>query len=106
MFSCSEDHQILRWNLVTGDTGLVVRLQEDIYPVDLHWLPKTVGGKKLVQAEIFVLTSTDGKLKPAFFHIYIYISLCQPHYIGLRQRVNAVNDLLTARRLYLSKSPT
>lgn len=61
LFSCSEDHQILKWNLLTNETSLVVKLQEDIYPIDLHWFPKTVGGKKLVQAEIFVLTSTDGK---------------------------------------------
>lgn len=61
LYSCSEDHQILKWNLLTSETSLVVKLQEDIYPIDLHWFPKTMGGKKLVQAEIFVLTSTDGK---------------------------------------------
>ncbi|XP_030236075.1 intraflagellar transport protein 80 homolog isoform X1 [Gadus morhua] len=61
LFSCSEDHQILRWNLLTSETSLVVRLPEDTYPIDLHWFPKTVGGKKLVQADTFVLTSTDGK---------------------------------------------
>uniref|UniRef100_A0A4W6C2E8 Intraflagellar transport 80 homolog (Chlamydomonas) n=1 Tax=Lates calcarifer TaxID=8187 RepID=A0A4W6C2E8_LATCA len=61
LYSCSEDHQILKWNLLTSETSLVVKLPEDIYPVDLHWFPKTVGGKKQTQAEIFVLTSTDGK---------------------------------------------
>lgn len=61
LYSCSEDHQILKWNLLTNETSLVVRLAEDIYPIDLHWFPKTVGGKKQTQAEIFVLTSTDGK---------------------------------------------
>ncbi|XP_071377336.1 intraflagellar transport protein 80 homolog [Centroberyx affinis] len=61
LYSCSEDHQILKWNLLTSETSLVVKLQEDIYPIDLHWFPKTVGGKKQTQAEIFVLTSTDGK---------------------------------------------
>lgn len=61
LYSCSEDHQILKWNLLTSETTLVVRLPEDIYPVDLHWFPKTVGGKKQTQTEIFVLTSTDGK---------------------------------------------
>uniref|UniRef100_A0A3Q4BDA6 Uncharacterized protein n=1 Tax=Mola mola TaxID=94237 RepID=A0A3Q4BDA6_MOLML len=62
LYSCSEDHQILKWNLLTNETTLVVRLPEDIYPVDLHWFPKTAGGKKQNQSEIFVLTSTDGKL--------------------------------------------
>nr|XP_020471287.1 intraflagellar transport protein 80 homolog isoform X1 [Monopterus albus]XP_020471288.1 intraflagellar transport protein 80 homolog isoform X1 [Monopterus albus]XP_020471290.1 intraflagellar transport protein 80 homolog isoform X1 [Monopterus albus] len=61
LYSCSDDHQILKWNLLTSETSLVVRLPENIYPIDLHWFPKTVGGKKQTQAEIFVLTSTDGK---------------------------------------------
>uniref|UniRef100_A0A1A8JRP5 Intraflagellar transport 80 homolog n=1 Tax=Nothobranchius kuhntae TaxID=321403 RepID=A0A1A8JRP5_NOTKU len=61
LYSCSEDHQILKWNLLNNETSLVIRLPEDIYPIELHWFPKTIGGKKQVQAEIFVLTSTDGK---------------------------------------------
>lgn len=60
LYSCSEDHQILRWNLLTNETTLVVKLPEDIYPLDLNWFPKAVGGKKQNQAEIFVLTSSDG----------------------------------------------
>lgn len=61
LYSCSEDHQILKWNLLTNETSLVVKLPEEIYPVDLHWFPKTIGGKKQNLNEIFVLTSTDGK---------------------------------------------
>uniref|UniRef100_A0AAR2IHX4 Intraflagellar transport 80 homolog (Chlamydomonas) n=1 Tax=Pygocentrus nattereri TaxID=42514 RepID=A0AAR2IHX4_PYGNA len=61
LYSCSEDHQILKWNLLTNETVVVVKLQDDIYPIDLHWFPKTVGGKKQAAAEIFALTSTDGK---------------------------------------------
>ncbi|XP_078102173.1 intraflagellar transport protein 80 homolog isoform X2 [Sander vitreus] len=61
LYSCSEDHQILKWNLLTSETSLVVKLPEEMYPIDLHWFPKTVGGKKQNQTEIFVLTSTDGK---------------------------------------------
>ncbi|XP_076837223.1 intraflagellar transport protein 80 homolog isoform X1 [Brachyhypopomus gauderio] len=61
LFSCSEDHQILKWNLLTNETSVVVKLQDDIYPTDLHWFPKAVSGKKQTMAEIFVLTSTDGK---------------------------------------------
>ncbi|RVE64929.1 hypothetical protein OJAV_G00130660 [Oryzias javanicus] len=30
-------------------------------PLDMHWFPKTAGGKKQSQAETFVLSSTDGK---------------------------------------------
>ncbi|XP_077396712.1 intraflagellar transport protein 80 homolog isoform X2 [Festucalex cinctus] len=61
LYSCSEDHQLLRWNLLSSETTLVVKLPDDFYPIDLHWFPKTVGGKKQTPAEIFVLTSTDGK---------------------------------------------
>ncbi|KAB5535534.1 hypothetical protein PHYPO_G00118800 [Pangasianodon hypophthalmus] len=61
MVATSEDHQILKWNLLTNETSVVVKLQEDIYPIDLHWFPKTVAGKKQALAEIFALTSTDGK---------------------------------------------
>uniref|UniRef100_A0A3B4WUP8 Intraflagellar transport 80 homolog (Chlamydomonas) n=1 Tax=Seriola lalandi dorsalis TaxID=1841481 RepID=A0A3B4WUP8_SERLL len=61
LYSCSEDHQILKWNLLTNETSLIVKLPEDIFPIDLHWFPKTLVGKKQTQAEIFVLTSTDGK---------------------------------------------
>lgn len=66
LYSCSDDHQILKWNLVNNETNVVVKLSEDIYPLDMHWFPKTVGGKRQTQAEIFVLTSTDGKyfIKP------------------------------------------
>lgn len=61
LYSCSEDHHILKWNLLTNETSVVVKLSEEIFPTDLHWFPKTVGGKKQTQAEVFVLTSTDGK---------------------------------------------
>uniref|UniRef100_A0A8C4X7R3 Intraflagellar transport 80 homolog (Chlamydomonas) n=1 Tax=Erpetoichthys calabaricus TaxID=27687 RepID=A0A8C4X7R3_ERPCA len=61
LYSCSEDHQIFKWNLLTNETTQVVKLQDEIFPIDLHWYPKTAGGKKQTQAEICVLTSTDGK---------------------------------------------
>lgn len=67
VYSCSEDHQILKWNLLTNETSVVVMLQEDIYPIDLHWFPKTTAGKKQALAEIFALTSTDGNILLDFF---------------------------------------
>uniref|UniRef100_A0A671LIF0 Intraflagellar transport protein 80 homolog n=1 Tax=Sinocyclocheilus anshuiensis TaxID=1608454 RepID=A0A671LIF0_9TELE len=62
LYSCSDDHHILRWNLLTNDTSVLVKLQDQIYPLDLHWLPKSVSGKKQAGADSFALTSTDGKL--------------------------------------------
>ncbi|XP_034024184.1 intraflagellar transport protein 80 homolog [Thalassophryne amazonica] len=61
LYSCSEDDQILKWNLLTNETSLVVKLQGGVYPTDLHWFPKTGGGKKQNQADLFAFTSTDGK---------------------------------------------
>uniref|UniRef100_A0A671LMP2 Uncharacterized protein n=1 Tax=Sinocyclocheilus anshuiensis TaxID=1608454 RepID=A0A671LMP2_9TELE len=45
LYSCSDDHHILRWNLLTNDTSVLVKLQDQIYPTDLHWLPKSVRGR-------------------------------------------------------------
>ncbi|XP_076197561.1 intraflagellar transport protein 80 homolog isoform X2 [Aptenodytes patagonicus] len=51
----------MKWNLLTSETTRVVKLPDDIYPIDLHWFPRSVGGKKQSHAESFVLTSSDGK---------------------------------------------
>ncbi|XP_066097692.1 intraflagellar transport protein 80 homolog isoform X3 [Saccopteryx bilineata] len=61
LYSCSDDHQIVKWNLLTSETSQIVKLPDDIYPIDLHWCPKSLGTKKQTQAESFVLTSSDGK---------------------------------------------
>uniref|UniRef100_A0A2K6FTH6 Intraflagellar transport protein 80 homolog n=1 Tax=Propithecus coquereli TaxID=379532 RepID=A0A2K6FTH6_PROCO len=61
LYSCSDDHQIVKWNLLTSETSQIVKLPDDIYPIDLHWFPKSLGVKKQTQAESFVLTSSDGK---------------------------------------------
>ena len=39
----------------------VIKLPAEIYPTDIHWFPRSAGGKKQSQSELFVLTSTDGK---------------------------------------------
>ncbi|NWI87343.1 IFT80 protein, partial [Pitta sordida] len=61
LYSCSDDHQILKWNPLTSETSRVVRLPEDIYPTDFHWFPRNVGGKRPSHSETFVLTSSDGR---------------------------------------------
>jgi len=57
-----DDHSVLKWNLLSGETSQLVKLPQDVFPTDLHWYPKSVGGKKTSQADIMVVTSTDGKL--------------------------------------------
>ena len=74
LYSCSDDHQIMKWNLLNGETTLVVKLPDDIYPIDLHWFPKSLGGKRQIQADNFVLTSSDGKLSCK------YVLLSSPQY--------------------------
>ncbi|XP_018409467.1 PREDICTED: intraflagellar transport protein 80 homolog [Nanorana parkeri] len=61
LYSFSDDHQIMKWNLLNGETMLVVKLPDDTYPIDLHWFPKNVANKKQGQSDMFVLTSSDGK---------------------------------------------
>ncbi|XP_070099117.1 intraflagellar transport protein 80 homolog isoform X1 [Equus caballus] len=61
LYSCSDDHQIVKWSLLTSETTQIVKLPDEIYPIDLHWFPKSLGIKKQTQAENFVLTSSDGK---------------------------------------------
>ena len=40
----------------------VIKLPAEIFPTDIHWFPRGAGGKKQSQSELFVLTSTDGKI--------------------------------------------
>ena len=88
LYSCSEDHQILRWNLLNNETNVVVNMQEDIYPIDLHWFPKSSGGKKQALAEIFVLTSTDGKSLVVFGELHLSYSKGLRFVPVLRHSVN------------------
>eukprot|EP00795_Rhopilema_esculentum_P016996 gene16996-8500_t len=38
-----------------------VQLPKDLFPTDIHWFPRSIGGKKQGQIDIFVLAATDGK---------------------------------------------
>ncbi|XP_070538600.1 intraflagellar transport protein 80 homolog [Ptychodera flava] len=62
LYSCGDDHQILKWNLLSDETKQLAKLPNDVYATDIHNFPKALGSKgKQAQAEVFVLTSTDGK---------------------------------------------
>ena len=41
-----------------------VQLPKDLYATDLHWYPRSIGGKKQAQAELYALAATDGKHYP------------------------------------------
>ena len=56
-----DDHQILRWSLVSSETSKVSDLQSELYPLEMHWIPRTaIGGSKAAAESIFLLTSADG----------------------------------------------
>ena len=62
LYSCSDDHKILKWMRLSDETNTVANLPNDIYATDIHFFPKSLGGKgKQPGADIFVLTSADGK---------------------------------------------
>jgi intraflagellar transport protein 80 len=72
LFSCGDDHQLLRWNItsVDHDVQQVTKLGPDVFATDLHWFPVNMGGKRQATAELFVMASTDG-----ITSIFMYIKL-------------------------------
>jgi len=62
VYSAADDHQILRWNLLTNESSLVMKLPDDVFPTDMHWFPKAGSSKKGNASDVFALSSTDGKL--------------------------------------------
>ena len=39
-----------------------VQLPKDLFPTDIHWFPRSIGGKKQGQIDIFALAATDGNI--------------------------------------------
>lgn len=60
-FSHSDDHTIMKWNLLSGETSQLIKLAQDVYPTDFHWFPKGAGGVKQSQIDLMVMTATDGR---------------------------------------------
>jgi len=60
--SAGDDHQILRWNLLTNESSLVVKLDDSVYPTDMQWFPKAGASKKGSASDVFALSLTDGEL--------------------------------------------
>lgn len=62
VYSSGDDHQILKWSLLSNESANLMKLPEDVFPTDMHWFPKNAGGgKKQAGSETFALGSTDGK---------------------------------------------
>ncbi|XP_067007363.2 intraflagellar transport protein 80 homolog [Anabrus simplex] len=72
IYSCGDDHVLLKWNLVKNTTDKVLELPPEFYPTDLQWYPgqATSGGIAISSgsssnirqgADVLLITSTDGK---------------------------------------------
>ena len=74
VYSVADDHQILRWNLVSAETQKVfsvmpsrfpysqlqvLELPDDFYPTDMHWIPRGGGGAPGTFATV---TATESRL--------------------------------------------
>ena len=62
VYSAGDDHQVVKWNQLTGEAVQAIQLGADVYATDLNWFPKSVGAKKSGSSEVYTIASTDGKL--------------------------------------------
>jgi len=61
VFSAGDDHQILKWNLLTNESSVIAKLHDDVFPTSMHWFPKVGASKKGNASDVFALSSTDGR---------------------------------------------
>ncbi|CAK8674791.1 intraflagellar transport protein 80 homolog [Clavelina lepadiformis] len=64
VLSCGDDHTILKWDLLTGESSLACKLGSDVYPTHVSQVPgQSKGGRN--SSNLFAVTSSDGK-----FHFF------------------------------------
>lgn len=79
LYSVGEDHAIYKYNVVHNELTKIAELAQELYPLDMHWLPKgasiggggqgsgsMAGGKRTVGSDLFVLATSDGTNKRIF----------------------------------------
>nr|XP_026488740.1 intraflagellar transport protein 80 homolog [Vanessa tameamea] len=64
VFSCGDDHKLLKWNLVNGECLTVTTFPDDFYPICMHLFPKINMGSSKHQHDVILIACADGK-----FHI-------------------------------------
>ncbi|XP_014368512.2 intraflagellar transport protein 80 homolog [Papilio machaon] len=67
VFSCGDDHKLLKWNLATNECMSVATFPDDLYPTGLHLFSKINNSGKKSQTDFILIASTDGR-----FHIVNY----------------------------------
>lgn len=60
LYRFRDDHLLMKWNLVTGDSQKVCELPNDVFPLDFHSFSRNTGGRKQAQEQLLI-TSTDGE---------------------------------------------
>jgi len=74
LYSVGEDHIIYKYNVVQNELIKIAELAQDLYPLDMDWVPKGAsvggggqgsssvsGGKRTIGSDLFVLATSDGK---------------------------------------------
>ena len=70
LYSIGQDHIIYKYNIVHNELIKLAELGTDVYPLDMHWLPKGAsvstggaggaGAKRTAGSDLFVLATSDG----------------------------------------------
>ena len=61
IYSIADDHVIYKSNLINNESQKLTELSSDIFPTDMHWFPKSIGGgKKAGVPDVFVIGTSDG----------------------------------------------
>ncbi|XP_061707628.1 intraflagellar transport protein 80 homolog [Cydia pomonella] len=61
VFSCGDDHKLLKWNLVNSECMVVTTFPDDFYPTGMHLFPKINQGANKHQHDVILVGSADGK---------------------------------------------
>ncbi|XP_063236778.1 intraflagellar transport protein 80 homolog isoform X2 [Bacillus rossius redtenbacheri] len=61
VYSCGDDHLLLRWNPATKETATVAELPPEVFPTDMDWFPRPQAGGKKQGLDLLLLTAADGK---------------------------------------------
>ncbi|XP_045512277.1 intraflagellar transport protein 80 homolog isoform X1 [Pieris brassicae] len=64
VFSCSDDHKLLKWNLINNECMTVAAFAEDFFPTSMNLFPKTGQSGVKHQHDVILISTADGK-----FHI-------------------------------------
>lgn len=77
LYSIGEDHIIYKYNSAQNELSKIGELGQDLYALDMHWLPRCTtslnnsgavhgivnsgsGGKSTIGSDLFVLATSDG----------------------------------------------